>query len=458
MAYATRITGKRSIRLAEIDPGDDGGLTEEEGEARLDALRVELRELQELMFAAEQRHPRHPARHGRLREGRHDRQRLRAADPASCRVAAFKEPTPEEEAHHFLWRADRVTPGLGELVIFDRSYYEQVILPQVYGEEPQDEIDRRLRAHHRLRAAAARHGIIVMKFFLHVSKDEQRTRLEEREGNLETAWKISARDWEARERWDEYMAAYDATIHACDARRAMVRDPGRPAMVPQPGGGRGAGAAAAAGAGALGKRARPARQGAAAGSRGRAPLSPSLELARASNVTSWHRACSEQSRRRWISGPARLHPALAQDPRATEIQRTPSPSLSSLTTPSPLDCSRAATGVPRWPGSIHTDAQPVASHCPQQPPRLPGSSGSSTSSASSDNHAGTGRTQAPFPAHGAGRPPGGDWGEGLRRQRAAQPPGHRAQGGGGARRAAVVTNSAAGGPGRGSVPMAAKMS
>ena len=221
MAYATRITGKRSAGLASINPGDSGGLTEEEGEERLAPLRVELRELQELVFAA--------SFNGILviLQGMDASGKdvtigdvFALADPASCRVAAFKEPTPEEEAHHFLWRADQVTPALGELVIFDRSYYEQAILPRVYGEEPDEEVERRhghIVAFERLLRDA---GTIVMKFFLHIGNEEQRQRLEERQGNLETAWKISARDWEAREHWDDYMAAYDATMHATATRDA----------------------------------------------------------------------------------------------------------------------------------------------------------------------------------------------------------------------------------------------
>ena len=221
MAFATRITGKRSARLAEIDPGDSGGLTEEEGEQQLAPLREELRELQELVFAA--------SSNGILviLQGMDAAGKdvtigdvFALADPASCRVAAFKEPTPEEGAHHFLWRADRVTPALGELVIFDRSYYEQAILPQVYGDEPEEEIERKhehIVAYERLLRDA---GTIVMKFFLHVGNAEQRHRLEERQENLETAWKISARDWEAREQWDAYMAAYDVTMHATATRDA----------------------------------------------------------------------------------------------------------------------------------------------------------------------------------------------------------------------------------------------
>ena len=185
---ADRFSWAGSIRVR------TGGLDESEAEQRLAELTAELRELQELMFAAET--------NGILviLQGMDASGKdvtignvFAAADPASCRVAAFKEPTPEEEAHHFLWRADRLTPGHGELVIFDRSYYEQVILPQVHDELPEDEIRRRFANINEFERLLHEHGIIVVKVFLHVSEEEQSRRLEEREANpLETAWKISA--------------------------------------------------------------------------------------------------------------------------------------------------------------------------------------------------------------------------------------------------------------------------
>jgi PPK2 family polyphosphate:nucleotide phosphotransferase len=216
VGYATRVEGDRSFRLDRIDPGEDGGLDESRAEQRLAQLTTELRELQELMFAAEA--------NGILviLQGMDASGKdvtignvFAAADPASCRVAAFKEPTPEEEAHHFLWRADQQTPAHGELVIFDRSYYEQVILPQVHDELPKKDIRRRFDRINEFERLLHEHGLIVVKVFLHVSEEEQGRRLEEREANLETAWKISPRDWRERRFWDKYMAAYEATIDAC---------------------------------------------------------------------------------------------------------------------------------------------------------------------------------------------------------------------------------------------------
>jgi PPK2 family polyphosphate:nucleotide phosphotransferase len=222
VGYATRVEGDGSFQFSGIDPGEEGGLNKSEAERRLAELTTDLRELQELMFAAET--------NGILviLQGMDASGKdvtignvFAAANPASCRVAAFKEPTPEEEAHHFLWRADRLTPGRGELVIFDRSYYERVLLPQVHDELPEDDIRRRFANINDFERLLHEHGIIVVKVFLHVSDEEQGRRLEEREANLETAWKISPRDWQERQFWDAYMTAYEATINACASPHAQ---------------------------------------------------------------------------------------------------------------------------------------------------------------------------------------------------------------------------------------------
>jgi len=103
----------------------------------------------------------------------------------------------------------------GELVIFDRSYYEQVVTARVEGEVDDERVRRRFDHIKHFEDLLADDGrTIVLKFFLHVGQDEQKRRLEEREADPRTAWKISARDWTARETWDNYMAAYDDAINA----------------------------------------------------------------------------------------------------------------------------------------------------------------------------------------------------------------------------------------------------
>jgi PPK2 family polyphosphate:nucleotide phosphotransferase len=221
VGYATRVQGDGSFQLDGIDPTEDGGLEESEAERQLAELSTELRELQELMSAT-RTNGILVILQGMDASGKDATigNVFAAADPASCRVVAFKEPTPEEAAHHFLWRFDRVTPGHGELVIFDRSYYEQVLLPQVHDELPEDDIRRRFANINDFERLLHEHGIIVMKVFLHVSEEEQERRLEEREAKLETAWKISPRDWQERRFWDAYMRAYETTIDACASPHA----------------------------------------------------------------------------------------------------------------------------------------------------------------------------------------------------------------------------------------------
>jgi PPK2 family polyphosphate:nucleotide phosphotransferase len=216
VGLVTKVDGSERVALATVDPGADGGLTEEEARARIDALSRELRELQELIFAAE--------RNGLLviLQGMDAAGKdvtiqhvFVLASPESVRVKHFSKMSDEEEKHHFLWRADAEVPGRGEIVIFDRSYYEQLILPLVEGEEDDPEAVagrvEDVRAFERILAHA---GTIVVKFFLHVSNERQEERLRERMEQEETAYKISPNDWTARRRWDAYMRAYEETLNA----------------------------------------------------------------------------------------------------------------------------------------------------------------------------------------------------------------------------------------------------
>jgi PPK2 family polyphosphate:nucleotide phosphotransferase len=216
VGLVTKVDGTRRIPLEAVDPGDDGGLTEEEARARIDALSRELRELQELIFAAE-RNALLVILQGMDAAGKDVtiQHVFVLASPESVRAKHFGTMSDEEEKHHFLWRADAEVPGRGEIVIFDRSYYEQLILPLVEGEDDDpDAVARRVEDVRAFERVLAHAGTIVVKFFLHVSNERQQERLRERMENEETAYKISANDWTARERWDGYMRAYEETINA----------------------------------------------------------------------------------------------------------------------------------------------------------------------------------------------------------------------------------------------------
>lgn len=221
MDHATIIDGTRPVRLEGIDPAAHGELTEREAEQRLERLTEELRELQELMFAAESNGVL-VILQGMDAAGKDVtiQHVFRSATAEAIRVKHFKSPTDLEEKHDIFWRAHAEVPAHGELVIFDRSYYEQLVEPQVEGEIDDDQLEalhEDVRAFERLLRNG---GTILVKCFLHVSNEEQERRLVERMEKLEEAWKISANDWTSRDSWDDYMRAYDRTMNATGDRDA----------------------------------------------------------------------------------------------------------------------------------------------------------------------------------------------------------------------------------------------
>jgi PPK2 family polyphosphate:nucleotide phosphotransferase len=230
MSYAHVVDGSTPLRLADVDPAGHGDLREASATRRLESLTEKLRELQDLLFAAETDGVL-VILQGMDAAGKDVtiRNVFAAASPEAIRVKHFTEMTEEEQAHDFLWRAHLAVPKRGELVIFDRSYYEQLILPQVVDDDDDsDDQDPGVAAaaadpavlRSRFEDARAfesilRHGrIVVVKVFLHVSAEEQERRLRERMGDPTKAWKVSANDWRARRSWDRYMHAYEATINA----------------------------------------------------------------------------------------------------------------------------------------------------------------------------------------------------------------------------------------------------
>ncbi|MGI8703142.1 MAG: PPK2 family polyphosphate kinase [Candidatus Limnocylindrales bacterium] len=221
MTYATTIDGTRHVSLDEIEHAEAGGLTEEEAVARLEPLSHELRELQELLFAAETNGV-VVVLQGMDASGKDVtiQNVFTVATPEAIRVKHFGQMTDEEEKHDFLWRAHATTPARGELVIFDRSYYEQIVLPQVEGDATAEATTERAEDVKAFESILMHGGAIVVKFFLHVGADEPERRLVERMENRDTAWKISARDWRARRSWDAYMNAYETAMNQTATEKA----------------------------------------------------------------------------------------------------------------------------------------------------------------------------------------------------------------------------------------------
>jgi PPK2 family polyphosphate:nucleotide phosphotransferase len=219
LGYATTIDGTRYVSLADIDPAETRGLTEAEAVDRLEPLSRELRELQELLFAAETNGVL-VVLQGMDASGKDVtiQNVFTVATPEAIRVKHFGKMTDEEEKHDFLWRAHAAMPARGELVIFDRSYYEQVVLPQVEDDATEEATRERAGDVTAFEDILRHGGTVIVKFFLHVGNEEQERRLVERMENRDTAWKISPRDWKARRQWDDYMAAYEKTMNLTATR------------------------------------------------------------------------------------------------------------------------------------------------------------------------------------------------------------------------------------------------
>ncbi len=130
------------------------------------------------------------------------------------KTAAWKAPTEEERAHDFLWRIHQKVPAAGEIMIFNRSHYEDVLVPPVKGWITSDETARRYAQINDFERLLTETGTVILKFLLHVSKDEQRVRLQDRLDDPTKHWKFAVGDLEERTRWDAYQSAYGAAVAA----------------------------------------------------------------------------------------------------------------------------------------------------------------------------------------------------------------------------------------------------
>jgi len=148
---------------------------------------------------------------------------MSGVNPQGCNVYSFKSPSPEELDHDFLWRCTKVLPNRGHIGIFNRSYYEEILVVRVHPELlaqqklPRELVGRRIWKERfedirNFEQYLTRNGVVVRKFFLHVSKEEQKRRFLERIDTPDKNWKFSAGDAKEREFWDDYMAAYEDMI------------------------------------------------------------------------------------------------------------------------------------------------------------------------------------------------------------------------------------------------------
>lgn len=188
---------------------------------KLNGLLERLTELQNV-FYADGRHSMLIVLQGRDASGKDGvvRTVIGAGNPAGIRVHSFKAPTANELAHDYLWRIHQVTPEKGMMGIFNRSHYEDVLVVRVRELVPKAVWSKRYRQINAFERILAENGTVILKFFLHVSRDEQKARLRERVEDETKNWKFNAGDLEERELWDAYTDAYSDVLTKCSTKWA----------------------------------------------------------------------------------------------------------------------------------------------------------------------------------------------------------------------------------------------
>lgn len=220
--FVWKIDDQRKIKLKDYDPNYlNKHVDADEANQELQRLSDELSELQELLAAA-QHHSLLMILQGMDTSGKDGtiRHVFAHVSPQGCYAHPFKVPTPEESAHDFLWRVHRVTPASGMLAIFNRSHYEDVLVPRVHKLVPEEVWKRRYKDINHFENLLAHDSTIILKFFLYISYDEQAARLQAREQDKTKAWKVEANDWKERSYWNDYMDAYEDAISACSSPAA----------------------------------------------------------------------------------------------------------------------------------------------------------------------------------------------------------------------------------------------
>ncbi|HVB73544.1 MAG TPA: PPK2 family polyphosphate kinase [Ktedonobacteraceae bacterium] len=215
--YAWKVEKDSTIKLKDYDPVHIlDKITPEAAALELQNLGEEISMLQELLAEA-QHHSMLIILQGTDTSGKDGtiRHVFNRVNPLGCYVHSFKAPTSEELAHDFLWRVHRNTPGKGALCIFNRSHYEDVLIARVQCLVPKSVWSERYEEINNFEKLLADNNTIILKFFLHISYEEQGQRLLAREQNLDKAWKIDASDWEARKYWHDYQQAYEDALNKC---------------------------------------------------------------------------------------------------------------------------------------------------------------------------------------------------------------------------------------------------
>jgi PPK2 family polyphosphate:nucleotide phosphotransferase len=207
----------QKVALSEIDPdGTPGYRSKPDVAALLERNTARLAELQYLLYAENKRAllvvlqaVDAGGKDGTIRHV------MSGLNPQGCRVKSFKAPSVEELDHDFLWRVHPAVPPKGEVGIFNRSHYEDVIAVRVHKLRPRPVWERRYDEINAFERHLVENDIAILKFFLHISKDEQRKRIQARIDDPRRRWKLSPADFEERKYWDETQVAYEDALSRC---------------------------------------------------------------------------------------------------------------------------------------------------------------------------------------------------------------------------------------------------
>ncbi len=215
------IASPRRVRLADYDPSDTGGVSSDDAQRELGTLLPRLAEQQELLYGAGQQSVLIVLQ-GLDTSGKNGtiKHVTTPLNPLGCRVASFTAPSEEERNHDFLWRIHQQVPPRGIITIFNRSHYEDVLVARVHQLASAAAWRGRYHEINQFERMLTRNGVLVLKFFLHISQGEQQKRLLAREDDPAKAWKLSVADWQDRAYWEAYQAAYEDALGRCGTRWA----------------------------------------------------------------------------------------------------------------------------------------------------------------------------------------------------------------------------------------------
>ena len=216
-----RIAPGERVRLRDFDPSYRGKEDKKDALGKITELRETMGDLQQQLFAERKRSLLVCLQ--ALDAGGKDgviKHVIGSMNPDGCHVANFKEPSQEELAHDFLWRIEAQMPKKGEVAIFNRSQYEDVLIVRVHNLVPKEVWSRRYDQINDFERRHIENGTRILKFFLHISKKEQLQRFEQRLDDPAKRWKISEADYEEREYWDDYLRAYEDALARCNTEES----------------------------------------------------------------------------------------------------------------------------------------------------------------------------------------------------------------------------------------------